>query len=362
MDPTEMASPAVQALQIGAELAFGVRVISPEPAIDESGAVHSFPDADDDAGGTRDVSQTPDATQASVWGNGAPPSLPTATPDCAVLATAASPDISSTTGLGGGMIAPSERRQPEHTEVTESAHGAPGPPSGNDQSELKDGTRSDTGGDYGQPENQRAAVAAALRDTWPRAGTTKTGAPGDPPPSGQGENPSAWQVDMPWVGNTPAASPAEGEPPPAPPAQEAEKVRAAEEPPEPPVPAVSREVSLHLADDENRVDIRLAEHAGEVRVTVHTPDRDLADSLRADLPDLVGKLHQNGFQAEVWRPTGGQSVQGRRGLPDGSTSQEHSPGGRKDGRQQPHAQRSKDRSRRTGEWQSSLDRAQEIQK
>ena len=119
-------------------------------------------------------------------------------------------------------------------------------------------------------------------------------------------------------------------------------MRAAEEPPEPPVPAVSREVSLHLADGESSVDIRMAEHAGEIRVTVHTPDRDLANSLRADLPDLVGKLRQNGFQAEVWRPTGGQAVQGRRGLPDGSTSQEHSPGGRKDGRQQQlHAQRQK---------------------
>ncbi len=356
-----MEGPTARVLQIGTELAFGVRMISPQRAIDESGAAHSLPDSDD-AGGTRDVSRTPDTTQASVWGSGAPPSPPSGTSDCAVLAVA-SLGISSTTGPGGSVIAPSERRQSEHTEVAESAHGAPGPPSGNDRSELKDGTRSDTGGDSGEPENQRAAVAAALRDTWPRASaTTKSGASCDPPPSGQGDNPSAWPVDMAWVGNAPAVSPSEGERTPAPSTQETEKVRAAEEPPEPPVPAVSHEVSLHLADDENRVDIRLAEHAGEVRVTVHTPDRDLADSLRADLPDLVGKLHQNGFQAEVWRPTGGQAVQGRRGLPDGSTSQEHSPGGRKDGRQQPHAQRSKDRSRRTGEWQSSLDRAQEIQK
>lgn len=369
VDATEVASPGVRALQNGTELAFSVRMISPEPPTDASGAANARRGSYDAGRGKPDVSQTPDASSESVSGSSAPPPLPSATSDCTDntvvddLAAAASSSVSCTADHTGSTPARSERTPSEHTVVTESAHGAPGSPSGNNQSGLKGGILSGARGDYGQPENPRATAAASPRGICPPvSATTKTGASGDPPPSDQGENPSAWPVDMAWMGNTPAASPADGEPPPPTPAQEAAKVRPAEEPPEPPVPAVSREVSLHLADDESRVDIRLAEHAGEVRVTVHTPDRDLADSLRADLPDLVGKLHQSGFQAEVWRSTDTQAVQGRRGQPGGSASQEHSPGGRKDGRQQPHAQRSKDQSRRAGEWQSSLDRAQEIQK
>ena len=39
-------------------------------------------------------------------------------------------------------------------------------------------------------------------------------------------------------------------------------------------PPVSHDVSLRLADGQNNVDIRMSERAGEIRVTVHTPDRE----------------------------------------------------------------------------------------
>jgi hypothetical protein len=145
------------------------------------------------------------------------------------------------------------------------------------------------------------------------------------------------------------------------PEQQAGAARPAEgEAPEPAAQPVSRDVSLHLADGESSVDIRMAERAGEIRVTVHTPDRELANSLRADLPDLVSKLRQSGFQAEAWRPAVTQPDSGRRTGSDGSASQEHSPDARREGRQQqPQQQQSKDQSRWAGEWQSSLDPAQE---
>lgn len=131
------------------------------------------------------------------------------------------------------------------------------------------------------------------------------------------------------------------------------------EPQEPAARPVSRDVSLHLADAEGSVDIRMAERGGEIRVTVHTQDRDLANSLRTDLPDLVGKLRQSGFQAETWHP--GAIQAGGRGRSGAETpSDEHSPGARRDGRQrQPQPQNSKDQSRWDGEWKSRLDPAQE---
>jgi len=131
---------------------------------------------------------------------------------------------------------------------------------------------------------------------------------------------------------------------------------------EPPAQPVSHDVALHLADGQSSVDIRMAERSGEIRVTVHTADRDLANSLRNDLPDLVGKLRQNGFQADAWRPAAaGQPDGGRRSGSDGSNSQQHSAGARKDGRQPPWQQQQKNQSRWTGEWNARLDPAQETE-
>lgn len=164
-------------------------------------------------------------------------------------------------------------------------------------------------------------------------------------------------VDTAWNGMAP--SPAEHGGSPAP--RETDGASPASgEPPEPAAQPVSRDVSWHLADGENRVDVRMAERAGEIRVTVHTPDRELAESLRADLPDLVGKLRQNGVQAESWRPAAAAPDAGRRGGSDASSSQEHALGGRRDGRpRQSPQQQSKNQSRWAGAWHASLDPAQE---
>jgi hypothetical protein len=126
---------------------------------------------------------------------------------------------------------------------------------------------------------------------------------------------------------------------------------------------VSHDVALRLDDGQNNVDIRMAERAGEIRVTVHTTDHDLASSLRADLPDLVGKLRQSGFQAEAWRPTAAAPQTGadRRGGDDRSGQQDSS-GSRREGRQPQNQQQQRNPKRWDGEWQSSLDPAQESSK
>jgi hypothetical protein len=140
-------------------------------------------------------------------------------------------------------------------------------------------------------------------------------------------------------------------------APEAGASRPSEPEPPPPAPA-PRDVSVRLSDGPRSVDIRMAERSGEIRVVVHTPDRDLATSLRGDLPDLVGRLRQSGFQAEAWRPAPAQEADpGRRsGTQDFSGfSQQHSARHPGEGRrQQPH-----DQPRWAGEWNASLDPAQE---
>jgi len=128
------------------------------------------------------------------------------------------------------------------------------------------------------------------------------------------------------------------------------------------LPPASHAVSLHLSDGPGSVDIRMAERAGEIRVTVHTPSHELANSLRSDLPELVGKLRLNGFHAETWRPEPvAQSAPTRRNGSDTGAFQQNSPGDRRDERQQ-STPRPKDRSRWDGEWKSSLDPAEELYK
>jgi hypothetical protein len=134
------------------------------------------------------------------------------------------------------------------------------------------------------------------------------------------------------------------------------------EPEQPLAPPISHDVSLRLGDGQNNVDIRMTERAGEIRVTVHTPDGSLANSMRSELPDLVGKLRQTGYQAETWRPAAPPQTDGDRKSGADSSPQQHSAGGRRDGRQQQQQQQQQNQPRWVGEWNMSLDPGQETSK
>jgi hypothetical protein len=62
---------------------------------------------------------------------------------------------------------------------------------------------------------------------------------------------------------------------------------------------------LELAGQgDRRVEVRVSERAGDMRIEVRTPDSGLAGDLREDLPALATKLEQTGFRAETWHPAG----------------------------------------------------------
>lgn len=73
-----------------------------------------------------------------------------------------------------------------------------------------------------------------------------------------------------------------------------------------------REMSIQVGQvSQDRVQLRLVEHAGELQVAVRSANPDLAQGLRQGIPDLVDRLQQNGFHAEAWRPgTTVSTVQG----------------------------------------------------
>jgi hypothetical protein len=118
-----------------------------------------------------------------------------------------------------------------------------------------------------------------------------------------------------------------------------------------------RDISLNLSTKDQNVQVRLSERAGELHVTVRTPDATLSHGMREGLSDLVGRLERGGYRAETWQPSGSESRDrghespSRRGF-----SQQQNAGGKGGGRQQnshdPESER--ETPKWIGELESSL--------
>jgi hypothetical protein len=72
------------------------------------------------------------------------------------------------------------------------------------------------------------------------------------------------------------------------------------ETPAPSVPVSARQIDLTVPNDAgHQVDIRISQRGSDVQVTVRTPDGDLAQSLRHNLPELSANLSRNGLREEA---------------------------------------------------------------
>ena len=88
----------------------------------------------------------------------------------------------------------------------------------------------------------------------------------------------------------------------------AEVMGAADLPPKPVSrPPQSIDLKVEGTDNKEGVDVRISQRAGDVQVTVRTPDNQLADSLRQHLPELSDRLAQNGVEGEIWHPGAAQA-------------------------------------------------------
>ncbi len=79
----------------------------------------------------------------------------------------------------------------------------------------------------------------------------------------------------------------------------------------PPPPAAANDIKIAVNDNGQRVELRVTERAGDIHVTVRTPDSQLATAMREDLPALSSKLEQNGLHSEMWRPAASASSENR---------------------------------------------------
>ena len=66
-----------------------------------------------------------------------------------------------------------------------------------------------------------------------------------------------------------------------------------------------KDISVQVSQPgDQKVEVRVVQQSGELRVAVRTGDSDLAHGMQQGLSDLVGRLQDNGFRAEAWRPGG----------------------------------------------------------
>jgi hypothetical protein len=72
-----------------------------------------------------------------------------------------------------------------------------------------------------------------------------------------------------------------------------------------------RDMKFEVTGGERRVEVRLSERGGEVKVTVRTPDPQLAGTLRENLPTLSARLAESGFKSEAWHPAASSPNEGR---------------------------------------------------
>jgi hypothetical protein len=88
----------------------------------------------------------------------------------------------------------------------------------------------------------------------------------------------------------PARTKAPEAPTPAAPIEPAAETRPAARP--------AQEIALRVDNPtaDGKVELRVSERAGEVHVSVRTPDAELARAMREDLGSLTGKLSQSGYE------------------------------------------------------------------
>jgi hypothetical protein len=81
--------------------------------------------------------------------------------------------------------------------------------------------------------------------------------------------------------------------------------------PEAPNTPALRDMKFEVTGGESRVEVRLSERGGEVKMTVRTPDANLASTLRENLPALSNRLAESGFKSEAWHPAASSTTEWR---------------------------------------------------
>jgi flagellar hook-length control protein FliK len=126
------------------------------------------------------------------------------------------------------------------------------------------------------------------------------------------------------------------------PVEAATEAAAIDDAPRQTAPTHQLALRVKTADDQS-VDVRLVSRAGDVHVSVHTPDETLARAMRTELGSLTGKLAQAGFGIQsisTERSEGSTLSERRESSPESGNPEHHSS---HDHREQPQHQHGRGR-------------------
>jgi hypothetical protein len=207
---------------------------------------------------------------------------------------------------GLGAAEGSERTMPAQPGVV----AAPGPVAASEKRFSMSGESDDTTAPAGR---ERHPDAASLEHTASPAGT----------PAGK-MNPQAspdTQLRTDMASQRPPATDAPETKPVRP--QDVQEVMDGAAKPEALRAAEVRDMKFEVTGGQQRVEVRLSERAGEVKMTVRTADEPLANTLRENLPALSARLAESGFKSEAWHPAASSADELRHTAESGARGASH---------------------------------------
>ena len=170
---------------------------------------------------------------------------------------------------------------------------------------------------------ERRPLAAPAEHVGPPAGATAGKA--NPPASADAQVKTETAPERPAANESAAAKPVRPQ----------DLMEGAAKPEAPKAPVV-RDMKFEVAGGQQRVEVRLSERAGEVKMTVRTADEPLANTLRENLPTLSARLAESGFKSEAWRPAASSTNELRHTAESGARGASHDTN--RDGDAQPRQQ------------------------
>ena len=112
-----------------------------------------------------------------------------------------------------------------------------------------------------------------------------------------------------------------------------------------------RNVQVQLAADNNqRVNLKVMDIGGELRVSVRTSDPALAQTLQDRMPELTGRLEQQHYRTEVWTPRVERADESSSSQSGASSSQSDN-----SGREQQGSGQRQNQQRNRPEWFDELE-------
>ncbi len=240
---------------------------------------------------------------------------PSADTSSRTIATAANQDQSEATEFAfGGRLAPivtadaprQTVRSDQRSDVAEKPTGPAGaasPPESPSSMPEQAVTAVKAPSKANQQEWKGQTGSAIDEDGTARERKLQTGGSTDGDPDMAAGRTAFGPPRLPQDGPAPVAAPPRTSP--APPVSPPDPVESAP----PKAGAANHDIKLEVSNGDQRVELHLVEHGGDVHVAVRTPDTHLAGELRENLPTLSSRLEQTGLRAAEWHtstPVGGE--------------------------------------------------------